>query len=227
MPDLDDLSHTLAAARLDVDRDLASIHGALISEQLGTRARRGRRKRFGIGLAAIVITVSTTAAGTGVLALRTGTHGQPSRFTEDVDRSEWLNVCAPGYAEVVRKHQPDGPLPGGTSWDVATRALVTQAQSSSYCANGEDSWQQETAIDSGYLFWAQSSWFCAGVDAIHSGERSGWVAAASQLQSIVDSDLMAKVDGGGVRVHDARVASSIKDGKIPLDSDIDCSKVDR
>src|ERR1043165_2226396 len=63
-----------------------------------------RRRRFGtvaVSIAALGV-LAPSAAAAYSWSTHTGLFGQPDKYTEDVDNSEVLNLCAPDFPATAR-----------------------------------------------------------------------------------------------------------------------------
>lgn len=209
-----DLDEDLRAARLDLDRESVSTASVALARAVAAapRPRRAPSRRLALGVAALVIATPAAAAAAGFDPLHTGWFGDPTKNTEDVGTSEWLNVCSPEYAGVIRSHQPATELPAGWSWGHATERLVSDARSNADCApGGAGVNQQEIAIDAGYARYATCAWSAAAAtaDTDRARERAG-----QELKTLANSELNHAIDGGGIVELDNRIADEVLAGDV-------------
>lgn len=208
----DPITDLLARARTEVDTDLLRPEASALAAAVRRSAPRRRpRRRIAIGLAAVLVAAPTTAVALGY-DVRTGLFGDPSRNTEDVDRSEWLNLCAASYPETVREHQPPAsqPLPAALDWTMASEMIV--AMTARGCADQGASVMQETGLVRQFNYWAQCAWLREGVAAIEAGDRARRDQAADALRHYGDSKVNHATDGGGIVEQDLAIAADVSSG---------------
>ena len=123
-PQRDPLAGLMAAARPVVDADAVRPASAALAREVARRPRRRTpRRTVAIGLAALVVAVPTTAAAYQ-WTTHTGMFGHPA-YTEDVDSTEVLDLCAPDFPATARALAPARlPLPAGATRDDAARTVV-------------------------------------------------------------------------------------------------------
>jgi hypothetical protein len=212
-----DLDHDLRAARLDVDRDALASSSLDLARAVTSapRPRRMPRRRMALGIGALLIVAPTAAAAAGFDPLHTGWFGDPVHNTEDVDTSEWLNICSPAYADVIRAHQPASELPTGWSWDRATETLVTQARANPDCGpGGAGAMQQEIGVDSSYARYAICAWSVSAAEAGATGSDAERERAGRALKVLANAKLNHAIDGGGIVAFDNRIADEVLAGNV-------------
>lgn len=158
-----------------------------------------------------------TGAAAYLTEVHTGWFGDPERSTEDVDSSKYLDVCAPGYADIVREHRPDGALPQGAYWQRAEAVLIDRARSSPDCApEGAGLMEQATGIDASYAFYARCMWAEDTFAAADAGQGERRIRAGRELKTLANSELNHAIDGGGIVEMDNRIAEQVIAGDLKL-----------
>lgn len=208
----DPITELLTRGRADVDTDRLRDEATLLAASVrSTAPHRRPRRRLAIGLAAVLVAVPTTAVAYEYGA-RTGLFGDPSRSTEEPDRSEWLDMCAPDYAGIIASHRPgaDAALPTGLDWSMGVRHV--QAMTADACATGSGGRLQEIGIDRALNYWAQCAWLREGVAAIDAGSGERRKDAADALRHYADTEVNHVTDGGGIVEQDLAVADAVGRG---------------
>lgn len=193
------------------DTEFANLSVAMATV-IATQPRvRRTHRRLAIGLAtAVALGVPTVAAAT-THGFHTGIFGNPSKNTEDADRSEWLNTCSPSYSVAIQQDQPpaSSPLPSGLTWSMATTYI--RDMHAKGCANGQGGLMQEIGLKREYNFWAQCAWLR---DASRTEDRTRLTTAASALRFYGGSVVNRATDGGGIVTMDLRVADQVAHGDV-------------
>lgn len=208
----DPITDLLARGRAEVDTDLLRPEATSLAAAVRrSTPRRRPRRRIAIGLAAVLVAVPTTAVALGY-DVRTGLFGDPSRHTEDVDGSEWLNLCAASYSDVVKRHQPaaDAPLPGALDWSMASDMIL--AMTARTCTDQGASVMQETGLVRQFNYWAQCAWLREAVAAIDADDATRRDRAAGALRHYADTEVNHVTDGGGIVEQDLAVAAEVGRG---------------
>ncbi|UUZ59893.1 hypothetical protein [Nocardioides sp. B-3] len=213
----DTLSDLLRSARVEVHADdvrAESRSPATVTTTTSPRKVRRPRRRMSLGPAALLVGVPTTTAAATYVGARTGWFGDPMANTEDVDSSEYLDVCSPDYLDILEQRQPTSALPSGRSWARATRVLQARPAANPDCQpGGFGLMEQETGIDASYAFLAECAWLTAGIAAIEQDDRAGWQRAGDELMTLATSDLNHAIDGGGIVEFDTAKAAKISAGE--------------
>ena len=152
----DPLHDLLTAASRDVDPVAVREASTQLARDLARRPRRRTRRRaVAVGLAALVVAVPGTAAAYQ-WTTHTGMFGNPA-YTEDVDSSEILDLCAPDFPATAARLMPERlPLPAG-----ATRAEATGVVVSTWtkdCRQGNGALMQATGVSHAFEDYAWCSW---------------------------------------------------------------------
>lgn len=183
-------------ARTDVDTDVLRDVSAALARDVAAAVTPQRRPRriIAVSLAALVVAVPTSAAAYA-WTTHTGLFGDSSRFTEDVDNSEWLDLCAPDFPQVARTLVPRTlPLPDGLTVEMVSDALWSNP--SPDCADSRVR-MQATGISARYQGYAWCSWVNDYVD---DRDRASRDEAAQSLHVLANSHLTHLTDGDGRQV---------------------------
>lgn len=184
----------LTAARPRVDTAaLAGSSVALardIAAAAPTPVRRRRRRVVVASVIGAVVLVPTTAAAYSWTA-HTGIFGRPDLYTEDVDSSEILDLCAPDFPATARTLMPeDLPLPSGATRQDAYASVVHTLTRD--CRNGEGVVMQATGVPSQAESWAWCSWVND-----YLAEPADRAEAAAAFDHYANSEITHLVDADG------------------------------
>ena len=188
----DPVAVMLRDAARPVDRDRLVDLSADLAGQVAAVAvpRRSLRRMVAIGLAAAVVLVPTTAAAYS-WTTHTGLFGDPEHNTEDVDRSEVLDVCAPDFLATARGLLPKDLVlaPGVTAEQVLDRAVANLTRQ---CTATTGVVTQATGVPA----QAEAVAWCGWIDAYLADPTLADRAAAA-FRHYADSPVTATVDGDG------------------------------
>ena len=192
-PPDDDVARLIGDASRRVDTvALAEASGDLARDIAVTTPMRARRRRLGavtISVAALAVVAPATAAAYQ-WTTHTGIFGQPDKYTEDVDTSEVLDLCAPDFPATARSLIPNNLLlPAGATVGEA-RSTVIRILTKDCAQAGQ--LMQATGVTSHAESWAWCSWV------------NDWVAdpaartdAAQAMKYYANDDLTHTVDADG------------------------------
>jgi len=171
----------LADASVELARDLAV-----------TTPMRSRRRRLGtvaVSVAALGV-LAPTAAAAYSWSTHTGIFGQPDKYTEDVDNSEVLNLCAPDFPATARSLIPDNLLlPDGATVSEARSAVIHTLTKD--CATSGQLMQATGVTEHGEGY----AW-CSWVN-VYIADPATRDDAAAAMKHYANDDLERKVDGDG------------------------------
>ena len=199
MTDVHDPPADDAVAQLIADGSRRVDTGALV-EASGDLARnsavttpmRARRRRLGavtISVAALAVVAPATAAAYQ-WTTHTGIFGQPDKYTEDVDTSEVLDLCAPDFPATARSLIPSDLLlpPGATVAE--TQRVVIRILTKDCATAGQ--LMQATGVTEHGEGYAWCSWVNN-----YLADPAKREDAAAALKHYANDDLTHKVDADG------------------------------
>lgn len=221
----EDLVHSLlVAGRPEVDTTALAQPSARLARQISaTPPARGRRRRRGVAIsvAALVAMVPTSAAAY-VWSTHTGVFGQPDRYTEDVDTSEVLDLCAPDFPSTAWSLMPkDLRLPHGATLRQAFDAVERSMTRDCRDGDGIGAVTQATGVPAQAEGYAWCSW--VNTYLAEPAERDD---AASALKLYANSDITHVVDADGAmtrwenKVADAAARGDA--GPVRYDQRVNC-----
>ncbi len=153
-----------------------------------THTRR-RRRALATSVATLVALVPTTAAAYA-WTTHTGIFGQPDQYTEDVDTSEVLDVCAPDFPATVRLLMPqDLLLPDRATAEQAFDAVLRSATRDCRDGDGIGARMQSTGVPASAEGYAWCSWVN-----VYLTQPKTRREAASALKLYANSDITNLVD---------------------------------
>lgn len=205
----DPLAAVLTAGRQEVDTGLLRGASGDLARGIAATTPRKRRRPRAVALALAAAVVATpTAAAAYVWSTHTGMFGQPDRYTEDVDGSEWLDLCAPDFRATAEQLAPaDLPLPPGLTLPMVQEDLFgTPAPD---CADARVR-QQATGISRRYENYAWCSWVN-----VYAASPERRVAAARAMKTLANTELarIVSVDGT-VLALDNEIADAAAAGDV-------------
>ncbi len=210
----DPIYHLMASARPEVDTEALEESSVLLARQLAATPvqSRGRRRRtVAISLAAVVAMVPTTAAAYA-WTTHTGIFGRPDLYTEDVDTSEILDLCAPDFPKTARDLMPqDLLLPEGSTLEDASSAVVYAMTRD--CRDGDGIGARTQAV--GVPAHAEGYAWCSWVN-VYLTDETQQDKAADALRHYANSDLTHLVDADG---HMTRWENEIADAAARGDAE--------
>ena len=202
----DPLAGLLRPARRDVDAAaLVDASVALARDVTRRPRRRTPRRAVAIGLAALVVAVPTSAAAYQ-WTTHTGLFGNPA-YTEDVDSSEVLDLCAPDFPATARTLAPERlPLPAGATTEETARTVVHSLTRD--CRHGRGVLTQATGVSHTFEAYAWCSWVNTWL-----ADPAQRAEAADALHYYANSDL-ARLTAGDDNVlrWNNRIADAARDG---------------
>ncbi len=183
----DPLAAVLTAGRREVDSAVLSRASVDLARDIASATPRGRRRRVVTLALATAVVVTPTAAAAYAWSTHTGVFGRPDLYTEEVDGSEWLDLCAPDFRATAERLAPaDLPLPAGLTLRTVRADLF--GTPSPDCS-GAGARQQATGVARSYENYAWCSWVHVYVDGPRRHD-----AAASAMRALANSDLALAVD---------------------------------
>lgn len=195
-PAEDPVQALLTAARREVDTDVllpssSSLAVEIAAASAPTRPRR-RRRVIALSVAALVVTVPTAAAAY-TWTTHTGIFGQPDKYTEDVDTSEVLDLCAPDFPATARTLMPeDLLLPDGATAQGAFDTVLSWMTRDCRDGDGIGARMQAVGVPSRAEAYAWCSWVN-----VYLSEPPARQEAAAALEHYAGSDLTRLVDADG------------------------------
>jgi hypothetical protein len=191
--DDDAVASLLSGGGRQVDTDaIADASVALARDIAVVTPARARRRRVGtvaISVAALAVLAPTGAAAYG-WSTHTGWFGQPDKFTEDVDTSEVLGLCAPDFPETARGLIPsDLLLPAGATVAEA-RSVVIRNLTRDCATSGQ--LMQATGVTASGESYAWCSWVNSYV-----ADPATRDDAAIAMKHYANDELIHTVDSDG------------------------------
>lgn len=209
----DTVDALLTSARRDVD--VAALREASVALgrdiATGTSLPRPRRRRaIAISVAALVSMVPTAAAAYA-WTTHTGVFGQPDRYSEDVDASEVLDVCAPDFPVTARSLVPqDLLLPEGATVEAAYDEVLHSVTRDCRGADGFGALMQSTGVTARAEGYAWCSWVNDYLARPKARDDS-----AEALRHYANSDITHLVDAdGGMTQWENQIADAAVRGDV-------------
>jgi hypothetical protein len=193
----DPVGTLLMSARREVDTSAlrqpsTMLAGAVAAAPVQARSRRRRRRVIAASVAAFVVVVPTAAAAY-TWTTHTGIFGQPDRYTEDVDASEVLDLCAPDFPATARSLMPEElRLPDGASREGAFDTVLSWVTRDCRDGDGVGARMQAVGVPSRAEAYAWCSW--VNVYLSDPPERA---EAAAALEHYAGSEMSRLVDADG------------------------------
>lgn len=153
---------------------------------------RRRRRAIATSVATLVALVPTTAAAYA-WTTHTEIFGQPDRYTEDVDTSEVLDVCAPDFPATARLLIPENLLlPDRATAEQAFDAVLHSVTRDCRDGDGIGARMQSTGVPARAEGYAWCSWIN-----VYLAEPKTENESASALRRYANSDITNLVDADG------------------------------
>jgi hypothetical protein len=199
----------VAEASAELARDIA------VTTPMRTRRRLGT---VAISAAALAVIAPTAAAAYG-WTTHTGMFGQPDKYTEDVDTSEVLDLCAPDFSATARTLIPDDLLLPAGATVAETRTVVIRILTKECSTSGQ--LMQATGVPE----HAESYAWCSWVNT-YLADPSTRGNAASAMRHYANDDLTHTVDADGAMSRWMNgVADAAADGnakKVRYEQTVNC-----
>lgn len=195
--------------------------GALLSAlpAAAERARRGSRRRLGIGaiLGAATLLIAVPASAAVFYLAQTGQFGLPG-FTEN-DETEYIEVTADDFVEYTETIFPQYlPLPAGIGSDDLRETVATRMHDDAVelaQAEGAPSVvRQVTGIQRQFESAAYCLWIEDFFDASAESDDDRASTAVDRLREAADWPAMVATDGGGVTDGMRELAALAAEGDI-------------